>query len=597
MPDTSDQPFAAGDVVDVRGCRWIIEETIAFADCTLLRLAAFDAQRRRRDCNLLHPFDRPIRQELHRRIRAVTRRRWLHRLRSHLSDCREFGHLRAAASADIDVLPFQLEPALAVVRGLASRLLLADEVGLGKTIQAGLVLAELQQRGWCERALILTPAGLREQWADELARRFAIRAAILDAESLRAMAAVLPSGLNPWTVEPVAISSIDFIKQPEVLRGLASLLWDVLIVDEAHQVATAAQRASAVRELATHARHVALLTATPHAGDESAYNALCAIGELDEHDPIALFRRTRSDVGASRARRVHLLAVRLSDDERLMHRLLSHYVRRAWLAGTTQGRQELKLVAIILSKRAFSSASSLALSVERRLALLSGRAPHPLQSGLPFDVEEDVVDLDPLIAAPVFDRADEEQRALEQILAAAERARAGERKVAALRRILGRVNEPAVVFTEYRDTLLTLESAVQPRRRVVLLHGGLAPRQRREAVAAFNSGAADVLLATDAGSEGLNLQSRCRLVINLELPWNPIRLEQRIGRVDRLGQSRTVHAINLLAWATAESVVLAGLVRRSERIRKSLAFDNPCPGTEAEIAMEILDDDHAETAE
>jgi superfamily II DNA or RNA helicase len=387
-----------------------------------------------------------------------------------------------------------------------------------------------------------------------------------------------------------------FVKQPEVLRAAAAILWDVLIVDEAHQVAAAAQRASAVARLANRARHVALVTATPHAGDQTTYDALCRIGRLDADDRIALFRRTRSDVGLGRARHVHLLAVRLSDDERDMHRLLSSYARRVWRTGETHGKPAAQLVATILSKRAFSSASSLAASVERRLALLTGGA-QPLQAGLPFAADEDDADVDPPLGTPVFDRADEERRTLEEILKIALRARAGERKVAVLQRLLNRINEPALVFTEYRDTLLTLESAVQPWRPAIL-HGGLSRPQRRLAVDAFNSGAAGVLLATDAGSEGLNLQSRCRLVINLELPWNPIRLEQRIGRVDRLGQSRTVHAINLFARDTAESFVLARLAGRVEQIRRSLAsFDNPVfRRTEMEIASEIFDDANPGTA-
>src|SRR5213079_2182512 len=107
-------------------------------------------------------------------------------------------------------------------------------------------LAELQKRGWCERALILTPAGLREQWADELAHRFGIRASIFDTAALRIMTGAIPLGLNPWAVQEVAITSLDFVKQPEVLQALTSLLWDVVIVDEAHQVPTAPQRAGAV---------------------------------------------------------------------------------------------------------------------------------------------------------------------------------------------------------------------------------------------------------------------------------------------------------------------------------------------------------------
>ena len=580
--------FAAGDVVTVRGNRWNIEEVIAFPDCTLLRLAAFLPNGRRTDCKLLHPFDRPVRHELQPRVRMASPRRWMHALRGHLADCRAFGQLRAPASAAIDVLPFQLEPALAIVRGLASRVLIADEVGLGKTIQAALILAELQQQGWCERAIILTPAGIREQWAEELERRFHVHGAILDAAALRHMVSALPAGLNPWVVEPVVIASIDFVKQPEVLRALATVIWDLVIVDEAHQAATAPQRFAAVEQLAHRARHVILLTATPHDGDEGAYQSLCGIGASGEDDPLAVFRRTRSDVGLGHPRRVHLLAVRLSDAEMDMHRLLAAYTRRVCHIARARSAPDLQLVAMVLTKRALSSASSLALSVKRRLRSLAGLPVDTLeQSGLPFDTDDADADVEPILASPAFERTGDEAAALERILAAAEEASQGERKIAALQRLLRRVREPAVVFTEYRDTLMRLELDVCARasRRPVLLHGGLNRHERRIAVQAFTTGGADLLLATDAGAEGLNLQSRCRLVINLELPWNPVRLEQRIGRVDRLGQTRTVHAVHLFAARTPESTVLAALVRRVERIR-----------TEADIALEILRDDQDRSA-
>jgi len=592
MPAT---PLTAGNIVDVRRNRWIVEETVAFPDCTLLKLTTVDSATTVRDCKLLLPFDRPTLRKMPRRARAVSPRRWWHLLQSHLNERREFGQLRAAAQAAIDLLPFQLEPALAVARGLASRLLLADEVGLGKTIQAGLVLAELRHRGWCDRALILTPAGLREQWSDELSSRFGIRAAIFDADSVRAKTAVLPLDMNLWMVEPVVIASMDFIKQPEVLRAAASILWDLVIIDEAHQAATAPQRLSAAQTLAEHARHVALITATPHAGDEAAYAALCAIGRLEARDPIALFRRTRRDIGLSRRRRIHLFAVRLTDDEKHMHRLLTKYTSRAWRAGATPDNAYAQLVAMTFRKRAFSGASALALSIARMLTLLDGRIPSPLQGGLPFGADDDAADLEPALAEPIFEKPEEEQTVLEELLAAAERALKGERKVAVLCRLLKRIAEPAIVFTEYRDTLLALEPAVTLLRRTSVLHGGLTRTQRRAAVEEFNTGAAGVLLTTDAGSEGLNLQSRCRLVINLELPWNPIRLEQRIGRVDRLGQPRTVHAISLFASETAESFVLARLVRRIHQIRRSVpSFDSPVfLRTEADVASEIFNDAHA----
>jgi superfamily II DNA or RNA helicase len=580
--------FAAGDVVTARGNRWIVEDATTFPDCTLLtltrlaHLSGIDRDSSRRECKLLHPFDRPVICRSTPAIRAVTRRRWMRHLHTHLASLRTFGQLRAAPSAKIEILPFQLEPALALIEGRAARFLLADEVGLGKTIQAGLMLAELQHRGWCERALILTPAGLRRQWAEELERRFGICAAVLDTMSVRTLAATLPFGVNPWMVESVTIASIDYVKQPEVLRALTSQLWDILIIDEAHQVATAPLRAAAVRMLAQRARHVALLTATPHAGDEPAYRSLCALGQLDRTDSLLLFRRTRDQVGLKRARRVHLLPVRMSGEALEMHRLLGDYARRLWQIAQSTGRTEVQLVAMVLCKRAYSSAASLAISVERRLAALAGRLPAPAQSDLPFDSEEDPSDSEPLLTSPAFDR---EEQGLRAILSAAERARKDDRKLAALLRFLRRVPEPAVVFTEYRDTLAALEVAVSRFRRTVVLHGGLNPSERRATVDAFARGAADLLLATDAGSEGLNLQGGCRIVINLELPWNPIRLEQRIGRVDRIGQLRTVHAINLFAEETAESTVLASLVRRLDRIRSSEVEIASCVINRAELQL------------
>jgi len=565
--------FAAGDRVTVRGARWTVDEATEFADCVVLGLSAA-----RRSCELLLPFDRPVRSADVRRIRAVTRRRWMHHLHATLPALRTFGELREAAGAAIDILPFQLEPALALISGRASRFLLADEVGLGKTIQAGLMLAELRRRGWCERALILTPSGLRRQWADELQQRFQIPATIVDLAALSALAGALPPDVNPWAVERVVITSIDFVKQPEVLRGLGSQIWDLLIVDEAHQASAASQRYDAARTVASRSRHVVLLTATPHAGDDSAYRALCELGRLDAADPIVLFRRTRHQAGLPRTRRAHLLRVRQSPDAVEMYRLLAAYVARLWRIAHTDGRPEVQLAAMVLSKRAFSSAGSLASSVERRLAAISALAPIPSQPALPFDADVDCADEAPLPIAPAFDRPAEEEVALQELLDAARRAQRSEDKLRVLRTLLQRVSEPIIVFTEYRDTLAGLEAAFGHSRKTAVLHGGQTPQERRDAVDAFTRGMADLLLATDAGAEGLNLQSRCRLVVNLELPWNPTRLEQRIGRVDRIGQARTVHAINLFADGTAEGTVLAALLRRLERIQAS----------EIEIAASVI---------
>lgn len=570
--------FAAGDRVSVRGNRWVVDEATTFADCVLLSLSARDLRARPRRCKLLLPFDRPVKSTGRAKIRAVTKRRWMHCLHARLSELQRFGQLRGAAGASIDILPFQLEPAMALIAGHSSRFLLADEVGLGKTIQAGLMIAELQQRGWCDRALIVTPSGLRHQWADELQRRFDIRVKVIDAGALSTLTSSLPPDVNPWTVEPVVIASIDFIKQPEVLQGASTPVWDILIVDEAHQASAGSLRYEAARTLGASSRHVVLLTATPHSGDEAAYRALCEIGKLDSADPILLFRRTRRQADLPRMRHVHLLPVSLPPDAVDMHRVLAAYVGRLWQISAETGKPDVQLVATVLSKRAFSSASSLAASVERRLTAISGIAFPSAQWSLPFDIDSEPADEPPSALAAAFDNLDEEAAALRQLLEAARRAQIDEPKVRVLRKLLRRVREPVIVFTEYRDTLQALEAALCGVRRSALLHGGQTAQARRDAVNAFTGGAVDLLLATDAGAEGLNLQDRCRLIINLELPWNPIRLEQRIGRVDRIGQERTVHAINLFAEGTAESTVLAALLRRQEQIQAS----------EIEIAASII---------
>jgi superfamily II DNA or RNA helicase len=540
-----------------------------FPDATVLHLASDAAPPApSRRCSLLTPFDRPVATVRTHSFRAVTHGRWLYHLQAHRSQMHAFGELRTARPAAIEILPFQLEPAMAVVRGAAPRLLLADEVGLGKTVQAGLVLAELRHRGWCDHALIVTPAGLRHQWCEELRHRFDISAAVIGASALGTLVESVPFDVNPWTVNPVTITSIDFVKQPEVLHALASQVWDVLIVDEAHQATIASQRYDAVDTLARRARHVMLLTATPHAGRDDAYHALCAIGRIADDDQIRLFRRTRELAGLPRARRVHLLPVAQGRAGQEMHRLLEAYLAQVWNIANRSGTRDVQLVAMVLAKRGFSCARSLAASLEKRLAGLEGAVEPPTQEPLPFAFEDES-DAPPMLIVPAFERCDDERAILQRLLEAAIAAQGDDRKMRALQRLAVRVREPLIVFTEYRDTLHAIAAAVGTLRKVTLLHGGQTAVERRQSLQMFTTGECDLMVATDAGSEGLNLHRTCRVIVNLELPWNPMRLEQRIGRVDRIGQTRTVHAINLLAEGTAERTVLAGLLRRIDRIRMS----------------------------
>ena len=577
-------------LVTVRQGRWRIDDIRAYGDCQLVTLTGVAPPHTGVRRQLLAPFDtiEPIdRAPRPRLVRAAT---WRRACRALLADDTPPGGLRAVRHARLDLMPHQLEPALAILRGLGSRLLLADEVGLGKTIQAGIVIAELRARGCADRVLVLTPAGLREQWAQELAARFGIDAEVADAATLRTRRCTLPVGVNPWAIARVAIASIDYVKRPEVLPAVAAQPWDVLVVDEAHGAAGDSDRRYSVAALASEAAFVLLLTATPHSGDREAFVSLSGLGSsktLDsDQDPLLVFRRGRSDIRAGAARRIHTLRVRPSAAERRMHAVLMRYTSaiqaerdRAWLA------------AAVLHKRALSSAWSLAQSIKRRLDTLTRTLPDDPgeQLTLPLgDPDGELTAADEPPAWPAtLGLADpaRETRLLRELLAAAELAAQRETKVDALRRILRRSREPAIVFTEYRDTLLHVQHMLgEPS---AVLHGGLTRDERRAALNEFSRQQRRILLATDAAGEGLNLHHACRVVINLELPWNPMRLEQRIGRVDRIGQPRVVHAWHLIAAGTGETQILSRLKGRIARARDDIGAPDPL-GDDEERAVARL---------
>jgi superfamily II DNA or RNA helicase len=549
-------------------------ERTPFADCETLRLARVSSGAPAA-CALLTPFDRPQPLVRSPSIAVLRPRRWLHTLRRAAARAYPVGGLTAAASSGVDLLPYQLEPALAMIRMGVARVMIADAVGLGKTIQAALVLAQLARRD-SFRGLVIVPAGLREQWAAELAARFALETTSADAAWLERLARDLPAEVNPWILPGIYLSSYDFIKRPEVLQPLETLDWDIVIIDEAHNASPGTARRAAVHAAAVRASRVLLLTATPHSGDADDFNALCGIGDADGSSrPVMVFQRSRADVGASTVRRTVVLPVALTTTEERMHRLLDDYTARLCREAGRHGDSHARLAAIVLKKRGLSSAGSLAASARRRLALLAQAPAAPIgyQPELPLEPAEDsgtdAADAPPdtILSAPGLEDAGRERRWLAAIAECAENASRRESKTRLLLRLLGRMRQPVIVFTEFRDTLERLQAAVRAEgHEVRLLHGGLPQDERVASQRAF-ADCGGVLLATDAAAEGLNLQHGCRVVIHYELPWSPARLEQRTGRVDRIGQERRVHELLLVAADTAERLVLAPLARRAARAR------------------------------
>jgi superfamily II DNA or RNA helicase len=588
QPTSVLSPIEIGSRVRVRGRRWTVSDVTRSIDGAALRLREIG---RGGALTLLTPFDRPQCIDADPRPRAVSARRWLHELDRALLNLHPFGSLHAAARAPIRLLPYQLEPALAVLRDGATRLLVADGVGLGKTIQAGLLLLELAERHESFRAIVLTPAGLREQWRAELSERCTLTPVLADAAWLKLMSTERPGHVNPWSLPGIYIASHDLVKRPEVLRSLEDVLWDAVVIDEAHAARSGTDRRVAIDAIGVRSRCVMLLTATPHSGRPTELEALCKIGGAE---PVVMFQRSRADVGAGAPRKTTVLSVVPSEAERRMHALVGRYSRRVWEEAGRRGDDRARLVSVVLRKRALSSAGSLHASVERRLMLLSGRLEEPSQLTLPLDSERDEDPLEDevpaaVLAVPGLGDAKRERRWLAAIAEAARLAATDERKTSFLQRLLDRsgrrLGEAAIVFTEYRDTLARLEQRLTAAgHSISVLHGALSPAERRRAQLAFNQ-RGGTLLATDAASEGLNLHERCRLVIHYELPWNPSRLEQRAGRVDRFGQARRVHELALVAADTAERLVLAPLFGRqtsSGRMLHAL--------TESRVAAAIMMD-------
>jgi len=254
-----------GDLIRVRTERWRVAVHLAFGDTSIIDVIGIDAANRGHHAHFVLPFE-AVECLPHDDVPQIVRpTRWRRYARHTLAEALPSPtSLRRVTAANVTILPFQLEPALAVAQGLGSRLLIADAVGLGKTIQASIVIAESLARVREGHALVLCPAGLRDQWRDELEARFGLDASLVDSATLACGARSTDGTVNPWAARPVAIASIDYVKRPEVLRGLEELLWDVLVLDEAHTLSGRSDRAAVASMLAARARTVVMLTATPH---------------------------------------------------------------------------------------------------------------------------------------------------------------------------------------------------------------------------------------------------------------------------------------------------------------------------------------------
>ncbi len=518
--------------------------------------------------------------------------------------------LQAPFRSGITIEDYQLDPVVRAVRMPRANLLVADDVGLGKTIEAGLVIQELLLRHRARTVLIVCPSALQIQWRDQMRDKFGLEFRIVDTELMRRLRRERGLHVNPWTHFPRLITSIDFLKRERPMRLFGEALpagdeptyprrFDVLIVDEAHNVApsgrgkyaTDSLRTLAIRRLAPHFEHKLFLSATPHNGYPESFTALL---ELLDNQRFArgvppdrrqlgaiMVRRLKSELpprwdGTPRfpERRLEALEVAYTPEEERAHALLRRYSESRQRAVVTDQTEKVAtdFVLKLLKKRLFSSPEAFARTLEQHERSLAGArrrvaAPKPTLGILRRQIEgvdeefgddeaADEAAVEAVEAATRLFRepSAEERGLLDEMRRWAEDARGrADSKTGALLAWLEATLRPGgawsdervIIFTEYRDTQRWLQEILAGHGltaggRLLTLYGGMASDERERVKAAFQAGPdvapVRILLATDAASEGIDLQNHCSRLVHVEIPWNPNRLEQRNGRIDRHGQ-------------------------------------------------------------
>ena len=548
---------------------------------------------------------------------------------------------------------YQLVPVVMALEQPRVRMLLADDVGLGKTIEAGLILTELLARQMAARVLVVVPASLREQWREALDYFFHLPARIISTRHRREMERELPAGANPWEHYRLLIASVDYAKQPGIKNQILDQRWDVVVVDEAHQVAKPHQSGPDQRvqmerwELAgalaasNQVHHLLLLTATPHNGYSDSFASLLRmldVGAVEGplHTPRII--RSRAERYVCQRRRGDVETWFQDDPSRSPFperdqdevivpptayemdaiRAVEAYGRRVLQqasVGSVQARTLAHWTVLHLHKRALSSPEALRRSLGNRRERLRQETrffPKNLVSedtSIPPEVARaNVLDEDPgerltdeeagqRTERLVYGSPEEIQAELALLEEVLEKAhKVTPRRDSKLQKLLDTVlrqmlvaDPKVVLFTRYVDTMNYLAEQIQGDKRyahatVLTIHGGLNERQRREVFLAFERAKVGILVATDAISEGINLQHAAAQVVHYELPWNPNRLEQRSGRVDRFGQRKPVVTVRTMVMdETLDATILKVLVEKAAQIRRDYGFSPPYFGDETTI--------------
>lgn len=569
---------------------------------------------------------------------------YLDAIRWSSSSLAEGNVLQAPFRGGVQLEEYQLVPVLRALAMPRVTLLIADDVGLGKTIEAGLVAQELIHTHRAQRILVVCPAHLKSKWADEMAEKFGLEFRVIDRDAVLGMRREFGPTVNPWASYPRLITSIDYIKTEHPRRLFEELLareqrgnglkpWDLLILDEAHNAAPAGRgqyirdsdRTSLLRAIADHFEHKLFLTATPHNGYRESFTGLLELldnlrfsrgTELDRDQlKTVTIRRLKEDIRLPDGRhrfppRIVLpkspelqpeLYVDLSESEREIFQLLRSYTQSRLENVEKRKEHPTQFILTLLKKRALSSPMALRETLVTHLETAGVREELGVGDSLfrtleeqeqddwsDDDEKEDHLTATTEAASHLCEPLSAQEKSwLTQMFSLADtlRKRPDSKAQALINwlnaklRTKGEWNqERLIIFTEYRHTLEYLRDVLSQEGMadaLLTIYGGMPDRERDEVNKAFNAPVEEnpvrILLATDAASEGADFQKHCRNLVHYEIPWNPIRLEQRNGRIDRHGQEADEVRIHHFVYRNQEdSEFLKRIVDKVETIRADL---------------------------
>jgi superfamily II DNA or RNA helicase len=486
---------------------------------------------------------------------------------------------------------YQMVPLVLALEKPNVRMLIGDDVGLGKTIEAGLIISELMQRGKLKRVIILTPANLKQQWKEALDYFFHIKATIIDSYSRKEFEKELPAGANPWQYFQIVIASVDYAKSPDIKQQIKEQKWDLLLVDEVHlcarphsNIKTTKQqkRYELLSDLSSGINNVLFLTATPHNGYSDTFASILEIlnpeivkyqnGEVNFDKSKARFnviQRNRHKLEGwydkqgkkspfpKRNQKEVIITpnpqgkyLQLLD---AIERYGDYIITAADEKGTKKVRNLASWVAFHFQKRVISSPYAVLKSLENRIKTIQSKEVQEEENntetlqGYVYDLFSDDERISEEMASLKLDFEalnENEISELQRIIEFAKTVtpREDDKLTKLKSKILPElfaIDSKIILFTKYKDTLDYLEKNLKSNEfSVFVMHGEMSLNARTDIFQKFDRAAKAILIATDVISEGLNLQRLASSIVHYELPWNPNRLEQRNGRIDRIGQPK-----------------------------------------------------------